>query len=563
MNASTSLEPQTLAPPPTTRWVERMPWYVYLLLPPLLCHFGFSWIGFNPTDDGWLLAVARRLVEGELPHRDFIFVRPALSAVLHVPLVWWGGDHVIWLSRLWGWVTLAAVCWIWSGRAAPGAAPLVRFSLHCGALLLCAHTFPVMGWHSIDGMLFASLAVLLLGDGTPRRRHLAFFVAGLTALCRQNFVVFPPLLLLAVGGRPASWFAAGFWSALPSLLYLGAMAAAGAAGDFWQQVWSVRGAFWEVAVARYFRDAYFLAGLGAGAVVGVARYALGRRMAVGWWPALLFGAVGAVLAFALWRSTGQYHTASTALFGLVLALSAPVLRHATPADRLSLVAGLALSWSTSISIGYNSPALTSGVLLLLLWRLAHLLQPAPAPSRTPAVAMLLVALGTIGPAFSQARQAFPYRDRPAADLSFDVGEVLAGGKGLRTNSLTYGCLEDLQRLTRRFDQEGRRHAILTDLSAAWIRSPSRNPLPCEWPQETELGYHADLFRRVFVALQAMPEGSRIIVQKHLISEFSYAAMRMPNISYYFIQNWVAGHCPKVEETPFFDVYRLPDPAGKP
>src|SRR5688500_14762311 len=81
---------------------------------PLACHVGYSWIGFNPTDDGWLPAVARRLVEGEVPHRDFIFVRPVLSALLQVPLVVWGGDHVVWLSRLWGWLTLAAVCWIWT-----------------------------------------------------------------------------------------------------------------------------------------------------------------------------------------------------------------------------------------------------------------------------------------------------------------------------------------------------------------------------------------------------------------------------------------------------------------
>ena len=92
------------------------------LLLPAACHIGFSWIGFNPTDDGWLQAVARRIADGQLPHRDFIFVRPALSAVFQVPLVWWGGDFVIWLSRLWGWVTLAAVCWIWSAIEANPAA---------------------------------------------------------------------------------------------------------------------------------------------------------------------------------------------------------------------------------------------------------------------------------------------------------------------------------------------------------------------------------------------------------------------------------------------------------
>ena len=90
------------------------------LIAPLVAHLAFSWIGFNPTDDGWLQAVARRLADGEVPHRDFIFVRPALSAILQVPLVWWAGEHVIAMSRLWGWLTLGAVCWLWTGRVAAG-----------------------------------------------------------------------------------------------------------------------------------------------------------------------------------------------------------------------------------------------------------------------------------------------------------------------------------------------------------------------------------------------------------------------------------------------------------
>ena len=83
------------------------------MLLPLACHLGFSWIGFNPTDDGWMQAVARRMANVEFPHRDFIFVRPALSAVLQIPLVWLGGDYTIWLSRLWGWLTIGGIAWLW------------------------------------------------------------------------------------------------------------------------------------------------------------------------------------------------------------------------------------------------------------------------------------------------------------------------------------------------------------------------------------------------------------------------------------------------------------------
>lgn len=56
-----------------------------------VAHLLFSPLGFNPTDDGFVLAMSRRLLEGEVPHRDFISIRPVASAVFHKPLVALGG----------------------------------------------------------------------------------------------------------------------------------------------------------------------------------------------------------------------------------------------------------------------------------------------------------------------------------------------------------------------------------------------------------------------------------------------------------------------------------------
>ncbi len=535
--------------------------FAWILLP-LACHLGFSWIGFNPTDDGWMQAVARRIAGGEVPHRDFIFVRPALSALLQVPLVWWGGDHVIWFSRLWGWLTLAAVCWIWSGRVVDGPAgsPLVRLALYATALLLCAHTFPVMAWHSIDAMLFCTLAVALAARGTPWALRSAFFCAGLAALCRQNFAVFPPLLLLATGGRWREWFVAGFCAALPALLYVAGLALAGGLRDFFEQALATGGAFKAVGVTRFVKDAHFLTGIAAGVLAALA---LGnpRLNAQAWsrWlaPLLLLGA-GGWLAVELWRQPGAFHAASFALFGFTLGLAGPVLWHGgDKAGRLTLVAGLGLAWTTAISIGYNSPALLSGVLLLLLWRLLHRLTPAATTMRP---VLLVVLIGTAA-AFSHARQTFPYRDRSVDQLRWDAGEVLPGAAGLRTNVLTQATLADLRRLTMQLEREGKPYAILTDFAAHWIRSPQRNPLSCEWPQETELGYSPALFRRLFGDLRRLPPDARILVQKYLVSDYEWRMAPVPgDWSYYFVQNWVRTNCPKAGETEFFEVFGPPPPA---
>ena len=39
--------------------------------------------GFNPSDDGVILAQSYRLLQGQIPHLDFISIRPVGSAVLH------------------------------------------------------------------------------------------------------------------------------------------------------------------------------------------------------------------------------------------------------------------------------------------------------------------------------------------------------------------------------------------------------------------------------------------------------------------------------------------------
>ena len=39
--------------------------------------------GFNPTDDGVILAQSFRLINGESPHKDFISIRPVFSGILH------------------------------------------------------------------------------------------------------------------------------------------------------------------------------------------------------------------------------------------------------------------------------------------------------------------------------------------------------------------------------------------------------------------------------------------------------------------------------------------------
>ncbi len=90
--------------------------FACLLLAPAICHLSFSWMGYNPTDDGFVLAQSRRILDGQIPHRDFISVRPVASALLHAPSVLLGGDRTYWWSRGFVWVEFSCIAWAWLQR---------------------------------------------------------------------------------------------------------------------------------------------------------------------------------------------------------------------------------------------------------------------------------------------------------------------------------------------------------------------------------------------------------------------------------------------------------------
>ncbi len=549
---------QSGANPANTSLLQRWgPWTWPAL--PLACHLGFSWIGFNPTDDGWLPAVARRLLEGEIPHRDFISLIPVLSAALQVPLVLWGGDHVFWLARLWGWLEIGGISWWWSGLLLPDKlAAWLRPALYAVIFLLNAHVFDVMAWHSLDGLLFATAALVLARRGTTAAWRAAFACAGLAAMCRQNFALFIPFLVLGLPGW-RKWSTV-FWCGLPPAIYLLVMFVTGALPDFWEQILASHDQLYRVAVACYGESPAFLGGLGLG-ILGAFGLHLVRRQGPRWsfcCTQLLLLGTGLFMVFTLWP--GKTATSSFALFGFACALLGATLpdRNITRATRFPVAAALGLAWVVAVSIGYNNPALMSGVMLVATWRLAELIGACPVLSTATGLATVGVTLAGLVVSFQHARLNYPYEDKPAAELSWDAGAVMRGAAGLRTNLLTYAVLDDLRRITDRFEARNQPYAILTDYSAAWVRSRQRNPLACEWPQITSLGADFRLTTRLVRQMCSLPPGVQIIVQKDVIAWvkgglFPVAAAR----DYYFVQTWLQRHGQKVGETAYFTLYLPP------
>lgn len=229
-----------------TAATNRVGTWLWVLVIPVSLALAYWWfealVGFNPTDDGFVLAQSWRLLQGQLIHVDFTSPRPLGSAFLHLPEVispW----ATLAISRL---VVVAQQLWIASATVGlidrlRRLSPAQRGALMIVAFMLNTGVWPMMAWHTVDGIFLGITALWLArratgGDagesgppqpnGTRARLMIAaWLLAGAAPLVKQGFVVVPLLvaLIVVVDRRARSLL----WAPLMAVPWLAYLAAAG------------------------------------------------------------------------------------------------------------------------------------------------------------------------------------------------------------------------------------------------------------------------------------------------------------------------------------------------
>ncbi|MFN8587569.1 MAG: hypothetical protein U0704_07165 [Candidatus Eisenbacteria bacterium] len=448
----------------------------------------FGALGFNPTDDGFVLAQARRLLDGELPHRDFVSVRPVGSALLHAGEVAWGGAYAFLWSRAAFWLELALSAWCWTELALRRVAARPGLALECAAIALgftgAAHTFPAMAWHTVDGVLLASAGAWLACERSPRRAALGLALAGAAVTCKQNFApLLPALVLLAGRGRaPWAWLAA----AAAPLAYAAVLAAHGALGDAAAQLFALSAAG-EDALAPFTRTPFFAYGALAGvlaATLAVRDGRVARTIA-----ALLPCALALLAARALDAADARYlHRHAYAVLGYAAGFAA---RAAFARERRGVAALVAcaalLGACASLSVGWRSPALALGAVwpAVLVAQFGAMQWFGPR-TRALAAAAALALAAYAGVHFAHARTERLYHQPPRERLTFALGGVWPGGRGIVTDANTYAALAELRDAANAAAARGGAYAVLVDAPGWWACARERNPLPVAWAQDVEL-----------------------------------------------------------------------------
>ncbi|GIX43607.1 MAG: hypothetical protein D6691_00335 [Candidatus Hydrogenedentota bacterium] len=533
--------------------------FAFLVGIPLICHVLFSRFGFNPTDEGFTLAQARRVWEGQVPHRDFLSIRPVLPAYLWAPIVALGSEYTFLLSRALAWVQWAVVAWGWLRFVETYVtrrvlATPVRLSLACASLMLGIHTFPVMAWHTLDGLFFLSLGAWCLTSRRRWVRAVGWCFAGMAPLCKQSFFLAPLGLLLAQARRVLRGeIGLLFVPALGGILFL-------LVRDALQPAIHQLTAQRNLIAVGYFTYALrlvdtFLLFVGGAAI---ATAGLATRQYRGLSRAIRKFAAPAYLAltsFALaWPEMGSFSLFSFAL-GLGLSpWTSRLFRLPRPpayqrATRL-IWASLLIAWCTSLSVAQNSPALAMGILGIGSVALMVSFSPAPAHIPSSTGRWLLAATAVLACIFVPLRYHRIYRDAPATELRHKLNGVVRGAKGIYTNKETVRFLAELRHLTDSLPA-GTRYAILPDCAAWWVAAPIRNPLTFDWDNEVEFGNPA-ILKQAEETLAQQRGKVVVFVCKYETDEL--ATRLRPLRPRYPLTAQLRTSWQKVRETEFFEIY---------
>jgi hypothetical protein len=490
----------------------------------------YSWIGFSPTDNGFVLAASRRVLAGQVPHAEFVWVRPAGSALLHTPIVLLFDDATLWVSRGVSILQYTVISLAWAEMARESFDwPDSDFDVAALVVLtvpFSINRFLLGAWYTVDGLLLVSLGAwaLLIAE----RRNVGLVLIGAAPLCKQSFL---PLVVAAllVTGTWRQWRSVVAVT-IPALLYVAVVTVAGGAGAMIHQLTAYgTGTTFSTGIVPYLWGesgtvtgfglflGHFLGTVAIGSVfqrtdddrwsgIDVIEIKQGVRAAAA------IGLLGVPMCASIVLATvPDYYSWPSSwvipffVFGVTAGLGLVALRRDPFSTRArTVVLAVATLWAISLSVGYNAPAIGAGIGITVIVAtsmstLTNISTRIPAdtpgvtlpekirPSRRTVTLLLIVML--VFPtyvAFDDVRRDTVYRDRAASELDEPVGPVMTGGTGLRTNANTARYLEDLQTAVKRSERYGDRYAVLPATAAYWVASTQPNPLPVDWAQGTEL-----------------------------------------------------------------------------
>ncbi|MEI6765759.1 MAG: hypothetical protein WCM76_08970 [Bacteroidota bacterium] len=573
--------------------------------------------GFNPTDEGVIIAQSYRLLQGEIPHRDFISIRPVFSGVLHsihfispLPLVNSGRWFVIFefflFSFLWVFILLK------NGAGSITRKPDTLLFL-CAAtwcFLLNMNTYNLYPWTTIDALFFSIISFAFFSaslNSKVKGLNLAFqltaslFFMALAALCRQSFIlpfIWVALLSAIVLMRRRRFlllFPVLLAGTLPLIAYAVFLVDTGAWESFKHQM-TGRTELFDTGIIRYIKSflkarmlplnfilitVYFILTFMKRSSIRGLPSALRRQLNgrnKGMWQVFVitYSSTFLLCSF-LFFAFKEYKIIPFEFFWMFVSLMVPAmyLRLLDVPTRITLLFALLIAWTSSISLGDNFPVFAAGILAsgvaYLLYVIVSKLELISFPSlawnnkletlaqyawrfRLKELLLVIVTLTLLGVSINGQRN-FNYRDRASIYLTKDLGSLFPAFGEIKTNPNTFAYFEDFRHLYDSLPGIKDHFAMLPNNAMIYPVTGSRNPLPLDWVQGNEyVGAKPQFYGCLNEALAK--DTVYFLLDKYESKNMAWALIPMswPDDLYGYI-DIIRKKCVKICESAHFEVWK--------
>lgn len=530
-----------------------------LLCLPIFFVLVFARYALEDTDSGFIVGAGWRILNGEMPYRDFYYVRPPISLYLSALWLWVIPDYAqVFSMRLINYyqlllqVVLTTLMLSRFYDFKQLKLNVYLFSIFC---FLCTSigTF-YFQWHTTDG-IFLAVAGFFLISQRNKVRALNFFFAGvlfaLSALCKQNFA------LIIVLGLAFSWMQYDWKRALQ--LAIGVFITLSAFYFFLEYnqltdafvklntgVTTFKDLFYA-GVAVYFYGyqylwIYCIFSMFVFQILSFLRLSLStdQRIFIAAW--LSFVLLNCIALFTL-EPNEKIISFDRIVPTLMVCMMVILFKKQEYPQHYLLIALIGIAWGTSISWGGTSPLMYFTPIVFASY---YLLQSRLNIFNRGIQIFVLLSMGM----YSALVNSHPYRDsfiwQPHQDAT-GLSDKLAF---IRINPIIKAKHLELSQVLTRYPAS----SILPSMPGAHYLNEIQNPLPIDWPMDAEIAYQS---AEVIEAVVKCCEYA--IVEKKAIGQpVGTDGKFHSSVTAYVQKNYIL-HDSSFE---YFDIYQRPLAAAK-
>ncbi len=538
----------------------------FIVIVSSVMHYLFSRFGFALSDDGFILGYSRRILDGQVPYRDFINIRTILSAYLHAPVVLLGGDYTFWLSRFIVWLQYAFIAWIWSNFIE------YFFDLKIKvynkiiysfiAFIFTANISWLIVTQTVDVIFVFSLGIYLY---IRNYKFLGYFLIGSVFLFRQSFVLIPFLSIILF----SDYKKLRYWMAilLPSVLFFLFLFFNNALNEAFLILRGQEAILDQWKNNLFFKPGEFLLGVVLGFLTNLTIIYSKKIKYLNFLSIVLINSVIIFPGYKLLVGAFTYEAAYFIVGILVGSIVFYLLNDKLVKSKIIIITILVffLIFSSTFGMCTRSPVYVSGIAVLLFFGFSEYFKKNNKMYiKIEIISIILSTLILLG-CFVYARLTYVFNDWPAVKLKSNLNEVMKGAKLIKTNNYTYDLLKDLNVAIEKTN--GYKYTILEWFCGWWVKSEQKNPISIDLAVNPELPNQVltdkvceELVEKRGELLVIVPKVGSIKSANGLcpMSDAPYPFGKLTSPSWYLysdVTRYVMKNFNKVDETKYFLIYK--------